>query len=81
MPVHLSCQTPATITQIQAEKQALQSELDAARVTGATPEVNSVRQQVPRPKGSAGMDWSIEVAMGLDGSQEKHETYKALQVI
>jgi len=35
---------------------------------------------IPRPKGSAGNDWSIQQEMGLSGSVKKTEIYKGLQV-
>jgi hypothetical protein len=35
---------------------------------------------VPRPCGTAGTQFSIQESMGLAGSKQKYETYKALQV-
>ena len=35
---------------------------------------------VPRPCGTAGIQFSIQQAMGLAGSKQKYETYKGLQV-
>lgn len=37
-------------------------------------------KMIPRPKGTAGTNWSIQTEMGLAGSKNKRETYKALQV-
>ena len=35
---------------------------------------------MPRPKGTAGTNFSIQEAMGLTGSVKKYETYKGIQV-
>ena len=35
---------------------------------------------IPRPKGTAGTQFSIQEAMGLSGTIKKYETYKAIQV-
>jgi hypothetical protein len=35
---------------------------------------------IPRPKGTAGTQFSIQEAMGLSGTTKKYETYKAIQV-
>ena len=35
---------------------------------------------IPRPQGTAGTHFSIQEAMGLAGSANKYETYKAIQV-
>ena len=35
---------------------------------------------IPRPKGTAGTNFSIQQAMGLMGSTKKYETYKGIQV-
>ena len=35
---------------------------------------------IPWPKGTAGTQFSIQVAMGLSGTIKKYETYKAIQV-
>lgn len=37
-------------------------------------------KSIPRPKGTAGTNFSIQEAMGLSGSTKKYETYKAIQV-
>ena len=41
---------------------------------------NTNVRPIPRPKGSAGNDWSIQQEMGLGGSRKKTEIYKGLQV-
>jgi hypothetical protein len=35
---------------------------------------------IPRPAGTAGTNFSIQVAMGLAGSTKKYDKYKAIQV-
>jgi hypothetical protein len=35
---------------------------------------------IPRPKGTAGTNFSIQQEMGLMGSTKKYETYKGIQV-
>ena len=35
---------------------------------------------IPKPKGTEGKDYSIQVEMGLSGSKKKHEKYTAIQV-
>lgn len=41
---------------------------------------NEVRVLIPRPKGTAGTNFSIQMAMGLSGSIKKYDKYKAIQV-
>jgi hypothetical protein len=41
---------------------------------------NVVIKPIPRPRGTAGTNFSIQEAMGLAGSVKKYETYKAIQV-
>jgi len=41
---------------------------------------NARGKLIPRPRGTAGTSFSIQVAMGLAGSKQKYETYKGLQV-
>jgi hypothetical protein len=38
------------------------------------------REMIPRPAGTAGTNFSIQVAMGLSGSTKKYDKYKAIQV-
>ena len=38
------------------------------------------RKMIPRPRGTAGTNFSIQEAMGLAKSSKKYETYKGLQV-
>jgi hypothetical protein len=40
----------------------------------------NVREMIPRPKGTAGTHFSIQVEMGLSGSTKKYDKYKAIQV-
>ena len=35
---------------------------------------------IPRPAGTAGSKWSIQVEMGLGGTGKKYDLYKAIQV-
>ena len=35
---------------------------------------------IPRPSGTAGNTWSIQVEMGLQGKDKKYDMYKAIQV-
>ena len=37
-------------------------------------------EMIPRPSGTAGTDFSIQVAMGLEGAGRRYEKYKAIQV-
>jgi len=37
-------------------------------------------EMIPRPKGTAGSNFSIQVEMGLSGSAKKYDKYKAIQV-
>ena len=41
---------------------------------------NASEKPIPRPKGTAGTNFSIQEAMGLSGSSKKYETYKVIQV-
>jgi hypothetical protein len=38
------------------------------------------REMIPRPAGTAGTNFSIQVEMGLSGSTRKYDKYKAIQV-
>jgi hypothetical protein len=51
---------------------------DGQRNGGLVP--NAGAKPIPRPQGTAGTDFSIQEAMGLSGSANKYETYKAIQV-
>lgn len=37
-------------------------------------------EMIPRPAGTAGTSFSIQVEMGLSGSAKKYDKYKAIQV-
>ncbi|KAG6805176.1 hypothetical protein H0H92_000416 [Tricholoma furcatifolium] len=37
-------------------------------------------ESIPRPVGTAGQDWGIQMAMGLGRSARKDEIYKGIQV-
>jgi hypothetical protein len=41
---------------------------------------NNNQRMVPRPKGTAGTDFSIQEAMGLAGSPKEYDIYKGIQV-
>ena len=41
---------------------------------------DALHNSILRPSGTAGTDFSIQESMGLAGSKQKYETYKALQV-
>jgi hypothetical protein len=43
-------------------------------------EAASTAKAIPRPRGTAGTNFSIQESMGLSGSAKKYETYKAIQV-
>jgi hypothetical protein len=42
--------------------------------------VNEDSPMIPRPAGTAGSKWSIQVEMGLGGAGKKYDSYKAIQV-
>ena len=44
------------------------------------PEAASAAKAIPRPRGTAGTNFSIQESMGLSGTAKKYETYKAIQV-
>jgi len=52
---------------------------DLASISNNGPE-NGGGKLIPRPRGTAGTNFSIQEAMGLAGSTQKYETYKGLQV-
>jgi hypothetical protein len=52
--------------------------VDVHNVNGA--EAASTAKAIPRPRGTAGTNFSIQESMGLSGSTKKYETYKAIQV-
>lgn len=64
-----------------AREQARNAELRECLRNGASAGDDSEeRIRIPRPKGTAGKDFSIQQEMGLSGSPKKYETYKAIQV-
>ena len=69
-----------------AEREALSAERETvARLQEQLKQLDENEQEVtgdmvPRPKGTAGADWSIQEAMGLAGSEKKHGIYRALVV-
>ncbi len=66
----------AALIQEQTQKTELQKQINDINNGQGTKEAKAV----PRPKGSAGTNFSIQEAMGLAGSAKKYEMYKALQV-
>jgi len=60
----------------EADNAKLQEQLDDAKVTND--EDDNV--MIPRPSGTAGSAWSIQVEMELPGKGKKYDMYKAIQV-
>jgi hypothetical protein len=76
---------PGRLLKEQKEKQQLQADIDALHAKerdedeeeAATPPSENI---IPRPVGASGKDWSLQIKMGLSGSQTKDAKYAALLV-
>ena len=73
--------TPEALEKERADNMELRDQLEAA--TATMEEENGGgdgKALIPRPSGTAGTDFSIQVAMGLEGVGKRYEKYKAIQV-
>ena len=66
----------------KANNASLQDQLEAANNHhGAGDNIRVTDcKMIPRPAGTAGTSFSIQVEMGLSGSAKKYNKYKAIQV-
>ncbi|KAL0059897.1 hypothetical protein AAF712_013312 [Marasmius tenuissimus] len=72
----------AALKKVQEDRDGLKAKLNGLKTSlpgkkSRTEAVNTVR--VPWPSGTAGKDFSIQVAMGLAGSEKKDLTYRGIQ--
>lgn len=72
----LADNTTVALAKAEAENEALRKELEGRN---ASDPVEGFKN-ISKPQGTAGADWSIQVAMELDGSPSQYEAYKAIQV-
>jgi hypothetical protein len=65
----------------EANNAKLQELLDDAKAVGEMGSTNDEDEDamIPRPSGTAGSAWSIQVEMGLEGKGKKYDMYKAIQ--
>jgi len=65
----------------KARNAELQEKLDeGGELQSAGSNERDVHDMIPRPKGTAGTNFSIQEEMGLAGSTKKYDKYKAIQV-
>ena len=64
----------------KAEKAALQEKLEGIEEQDGHGGKHGPVNSIPKPKGTAGKDYSIQIEMGLSGSKKKHKKYMAIQV-
>jgi hypothetical protein len=64
----------------KANNAALQEQLDRVGEQGGQGDKHETVNSIPKPQGTAGKDYSIQIEMGLSGSKKKHEKYCAIQV-
>jgi hypothetical protein len=71
----------AALKKAEADNAKLQELLDDAKAVGEVGAANDENNvMIPRPSGTAGSAWSIQVEMGLQGKGKKYDMYKAIQV-
>jgi hypothetical protein len=71
----------AALEKAVADNAELQEQLNRATEGGAAGGANKEDSpMIPRPAGTAGSKWSIQVEMGLGGTGRKYDSYKAIQV-
>jgi hypothetical protein len=69
----------AALEKERANNAELQEKLDDAESREQGSGSGDEAQKIPCPNGSAGKDFSIQVAMGLAGNTKKYDKYKAIQ--
>ncbi|KAJ7232993.1 hypothetical protein B0H12DRAFT_1239481 [Mycena haematopus] len=69
----------ASTIALEKENTELKQKLARALANGDSGSKGATREPVPRPAGTAGMDFSIQEAMGLAGSHQDYEQYKSIQ--
>jgi len=73
-----------TLAALEKERAAnidLRDQLEAAKtMEDGHRNAENTAEIIPRPSGTAGTHFSIQVAMGLVGTGGKYEKYKAIQV-
>lgn len=63
----------------KAHSESLRNQLeDATERPGG--DKSNAHDMIPRPAGTAGTNFSIQVEMGLSGTTKKYDKYKAIQV-
>jgi hypothetical protein len=67
----------AEIEKQKAENAALQEKINEAS-TPANDDPETTK--IPKPKGTAGTDYNIQIEMGLSGSKKKNDKYKGILV-
>lgn len=80
MCTHGRLHSIAALEKEKASNAQLQEQLDKAVELQREGNNEKDCALVPRPKGTAGTDFSIQIAMGLSGSTKKYDKYKAIQV-
>lgn len=80
--LHDTC-LPAALAKACEANAALQKKLDDGNRTGGDGSAAAAQPEpavIPRPKGTAGKDFTIQIAMGLSGVGKKDDNYKCIQV-
>ena len=71
----------AALKKAETDNAKLQELLDGAKTAGEVGAANDEDNvMIPRPSGTAGSAWSIQMEMGLQGTGKKYDMYKAIQV-
>jgi hypothetical protein len=78
--IELTCRYTAALEKEQMQNAELQRQIEEMMTSENSAGRNMDSKPIPRPRGTAGTDFSIQEAMGLAGSAKKYETYKAIQV-
>jgi hypothetical protein len=65
------------LNKAQAENASICERWDKESNTGGN---DKTQKKIPRPKGTAGTDFSIQEEMGLSGSTKGYDIYKGIQV-
>jgi hypothetical protein len=76
----LTLHCPAKYEEEKAARTALEEQLENTGVQGGAKGDKDLVNSIPKPPGTAGKDYSIQIEMGLAGTVKKSEKYKAIQV-
>jgi UDP-N-acetylglucosamine:LPS N-acetylglucosamine transferase len=76
----LTLHCPEKYEEEKAARTAFEEQLKSIGVQGGAQGDKDLVNTIPKPPGTAGKDYSVQIEMGLAGTVKKSEKYKAIQV-